>query len=472
MISVDRASYQVGDAISATASLTYRGALDSVTIGDNGSPIVFGVEQVDGTLSVEPGGRQPCNGHTLVRDRPFEAAFSKSGLWIGSDPDASFKASYFADPLLRLPVGRWRIFAEGWFDEGSCGGAGHQFQASVVVTVSAAQASASNALPTTTPPATATATAPASTSATTSDSVGAVAFWDERRGVAGAATAAADGAETGKVLSTADGGKTWTTTLAVPWPVLEVWVAGPDAAWALASCATQEPTCRQLYRSADGGATWSSMQTDLTSITFSDPTHGWGIVDSGPVKLTSVLRTTSDGGATWQDAISPCEGSRVGGLRAIAFNSATSGMAVCADTLGAGGEFHSVLATTDGGAHWTVQASTGIPGPDGSSGTPAVGEIQYGGYIGQIIVGARRNGMDLGGSDGSAGQPRSRRDLARARARRSRCEPRPERVAADVGRRLRGHVVARSTGDAARGDVGWRRHVDGTQRLAADLAVS
>lgn len=386
LISVDRASYRVGEPITATATLTYRGALDSVTIGDNGYPIVFGVEQVDGTLSVEPGGRQPCNGHTLVRDRPFEAAFSKSGLWIGSDPDASFKTSYFADPLLRLPAGTWRIFAEGWFDEGSCGGARHQFQASVVVTVSAAQASASTSAPTPAPPGTATASL-APTSSTTSDTADTIAFWDERRGVSGVATTAADGSETGKVLVTADGGQTWTTALAAPAPVREVWVAGSSSAWALAECAAaQDPTCRQLYRSTDGGASWTSMQTDLTSIAFADSTHGWGIVDSGPVKMTAVLRSTSDGGSTWADAPAPCDASPVGGLRAIAFDSATSGLAVCAETLGAGGEFHSVLATTDGGARWTVQASTGIPDPNGGSSSPAVGEIHYGGYIGRIVV--------------------------------------------------------------------------------------
>jgi len=115
-------------------------------------------------------------------------------------------------------------------------------------------------------------------------------------------------------------------------------------------------------------------------VTFGDARDGWA-VGAAPGNMATGLYRTTDGGTTWTKVASPCQGSLAGPLRAVAFRSATSGLAVCAATLGAGGEFHSVLSTTNGGATWQVRASV-APAPSQQTGTvPSVGSLQYGGYI-------------------------------------------------------------------------------------------
>ncbi len=138
----------------------------------------------------------------------------------------------------------------------------------------------------------------------------------------------------------------------------------------------------QIYQSHDGGATWTSAPTDLTWLSFPDPLHGWGVAGSVMVSSGAIdpFVRTSDGGSTWTPIPSPCDGLDFGPIRAVAFRSTTSGMVVCALTLGAGGEFHAVLATTDGGAHWKLRAST-----DGTAKSRPVGRLLYGGYIGGIV---------------------------------------------------------------------------------------
>ena len=98
--------------------------------------------------------------------------------------------------------------------------------------------------------------------------------------------------------------------------------------------------------------------------------------------MTTTLERTSDGGVSWTPTRSPCQGSPAGPLRAVAFRSASAGLAVCATTLGAGGEFHSVLATSDGGATWRVRASVAAPP------APRLGSLPYGGYIRGLAVAA------------------------------------------------------------------------------------
>jgi hypothetical protein len=146
------------------------------------------------------------------------------------------------------------------------------------------------------------------------------------------------------------------------------------------------PPCEpRLYRTIDAGNTWTEAITDLSWVSFVDPLDGWGVVGGYPTTDPGLpaLRRTTDGGRTWTTMPSPCAGSSVGPLRTVAFRSLTSGLAVCALTAGAGGELHAVLATSDGGAHWTTRASTG-----GEPGGKAIGTIPYGGYITGIVVAA------------------------------------------------------------------------------------
>ena len=207
-----------------------------------------------------------------------------------------------------------------------------------------------------------------------------LAFWDQQRGlVAGSFGVPGADAQAGRILRTTDGGRTWTTVDSPPGAVSEVWVTGTSDAWATTGCASTA-SCRHLLRSTDGGTTWSSMATTVGDVTFGYARDGWA-VGAAPGNMATGLYRTTDGGTTWTKVASPCQGSLAGPLGAVAFRSATSGLAVCAATLGAGGEFHSVLSTTNGGATWQVRASV-APAPSQQTGTvPSVGSLQYGGYI-------------------------------------------------------------------------------------------
>ena len=210
----------------------------------------------------------------------------------------------------------------------------------------------------------------------------ATSFWTADRGLAGETIDQPDGGASGRLLSTTDAGRTWAVVMATGAPVLDLAVAGTADAWALTGCHVGSACQGRLYHSVDGGATWTSAPTDLSWISFVDAGHGWGVAggSTSTEPPASALRRTADGGRTWTTVTSPCAGSAVGPLRAVAFRSATEGMAVCALTAGAGGELHAVLATRDAGAHWSVRASTG-----GATGGDRVGAIPYGGYIGGMV---------------------------------------------------------------------------------------
>jgi photosystem II stability/assembly factor-like uncharacterized protein len=227
--------------------------------------------------------------------------------------------------------------------------------------------------------------APSDTTGASFVSADAVAFWNDDDGIAGLSLTRPVGSSSGQLLATSDGGRSWRTLAFTPAGVVQVTVAGPADAWALAVC-SDIPTCeRRLYRSTDAGATWTSAPTDLSWVSFVDPLDGWGVVGSSvstdPTPTT--FRRTRDGGATWTTMPTPCAGSTVGPLRTVSGRTASAGLAVCALTAGAGGELHAVLATGDGGAHWTVRASTGD-----AVGPKPVGSLPYGGYITGIVEAA------------------------------------------------------------------------------------
>ena len=52
-----------------------------------------------------------CAQHDYTRGVPVPVPFRKSGGFSEDDPNADFYRVYFADPVLRLPSGRWRIGA-------------------------------------------------------------------------------------------------------------------------------------------------------------------------------------------------------------------------------------------------------------------------------------------------------------------------------------------------------------------------
>jgi hypothetical protein len=145
VIRTPRATVNTGDAIDVDAALTYLGPDVLVHVAGTPVLVVFGIEQLDGPL-VAPFITHPiqdaiCAQHELLADEPLEAPFRKWGGMSDDDPNAAFLREYFEDPVLRLPAGTWRIYAQSVFAESGvadtgCGGLPvRSLQASVTVTV-------------------------------------------------------------------------------------------------------------------------------------------------------------------------------------------------------------------------------------------------------------------------------------------------------------------------------------------------
>lgn len=108
---VDASRFAPNEPISADASLTEMGS-KSVTV--SGTAVVwFSLVERDGTRSVQNAGasRLVCAKYTLQPGVPVTFPFAKTGSWSPGDPNADFFSSFFADPQLRLPAGRWEIEA-------------------------------------------------------------------------------------------------------------------------------------------------------------------------------------------------------------------------------------------------------------------------------------------------------------------------------------------------------------------------
>jgi photosystem II stability/assembly factor-like uncharacterized protein len=147
--------------------------------------------------------------------------------------------------------------------------------------------------------------------------------------------------ERGSVLTTSDGGQTWTAANAP--------LAAPD----LHGIAI--PAAGKLVAVGDGAVwrrdgSWSAatvpsgFTAKLRAVAFADTSKGWAVGDGA-----AIMRTT-DGGANWTAQAAPAG---VGeDLHAVHFASATKGWAV--------GKSGRIIATTDGGTTWVAR-----PGPEG-----------------------------------------------------------------------------------------------------------
>jgi len=112
-------------------------------------------------------------------------------------------------------------------------------------------------------------------------------------------------ASDGILLESTDRGASWTRRLldVKPW-IHDMTFVDATHGWILASDSDSMPfgpgDGTLVLRTTDAGATWQKTDlghisdTGLTSLAFSDATHGWAVGDK-------VLQT-SDGGVTWQDA--------------------------------------------------------------------------------------------------------------------------------------------------------------------------
>ena len=144
----------------------------------------------------------------------------------------------------------------------------------------------------------------------------------------------------GGIIATSDGGSTWArqesgTTAGL----CAIAFADVLHGWAVGEKGT-------VVSTTDGGEHWSAQDSGtkhlLTSVTFVDPSHGWAGGNSG------LILATSDGGATWRTQHT---GRRQQQISDVVFADRESGWALVADDPPAP---QVLLATVDGGEHWTT----------------------------------------------------------------------------------------------------------------------
>lgn len=136
-LAVPVAGFKSGDPIPIDAAYQFLGPEPSLVAGSAyPSGVYFSLEQLDGPLD-QAGGVNDlmCLSTPLTQGVLVHVPFYKSGAYSASDPNAAFWDRYFADPMLRLPAGQWRITAHLDASLGlagvPCAGEAHTLAASV-----------------------------------------------------------------------------------------------------------------------------------------------------------------------------------------------------------------------------------------------------------------------------------------------------------------------------------------------------
>ena len=153
----------------------------------------------------------------------------------------------------------------------------------------------------------------------------------------------------GAIVATSDGGATWAMQgqANAGTDLLDVATTDARHAWAVGFVGGR--TAGLVLATADGGRTWRRRYGGgdvLTAVSFGDAVHGWAVGSTG-------ILATADGGVHWhlQHRVPSSYH-----LSAVTFSDARHGWAVgSADKAEALVKPGFILATSDGGAHWTSQ---------------------------------------------------------------------------------------------------------------------
>ncbi|MCC5808127.1 MAG: hypothetical protein JJU00_17495 [Opitutales bacterium] len=148
----------------------------------------------------------------------------------------------------------------------------------------------------------------------------------------------------GYIARTGDGGETWEVSL-----MASEFREALSASFLDASRGWVGTMTGQIFRTTDGGATWVRQPADGTtldgrieSVLFLDDSHGWALgAVGGLANRTGRIYRTTDGGSTWSEANIP-DGTRQ--LNRVDFASPTLGIAA--------GVSGTILRSADGGANW------------------------------------------------------------------------------------------------------------------------
>ncbi len=156
------------------------------------------------------------------------------------------------------------------------------------------------------------------------------------------------------ILRTGDGGATWQPLKPSP-PINNISSFSAPSATTVYVAANPSSGPTGLYKSVDGGVTWSNvLTTTIQQVAFVTPSDGWALA-SADGGCGSPYHTT-DGGATWQQIFNDgrC-------YKAVQFSSPSTGYIVV-------GQDWSIIRTTDGGSTWTTAGNLPTTDTNGNGG--------------------------------------------------------------------------------------------------------
>jgi hypothetical protein len=122
--------YGPDDAIDPVATLFYIGPESTVTFAHAKPTIGFRIEEVGGDRTMGGVVEDVCQATTLQRGEATTFPFVKGGT-----VEQTFDRAWFADPILHLPVGTWRILADLDANIDQCGPVGDIHKLTVQTTI-------------------------------------------------------------------------------------------------------------------------------------------------------------------------------------------------------------------------------------------------------------------------------------------------------------------------------------------------
>jgi photosystem II stability/assembly factor-like uncharacterized protein len=161
---------------------------------------------------------------------------------------------------------------------------------------------------------------------------------------------------------TADGGRSWSRGDSIPTPeqIGQLFFLDPEDGWMLTHASPVSPTGRKvIFRTVDGGLHWTRLGESLipssgcewAGISFVSTTTGWmGVSCVSYPRSGPMLFVTHDGGVTWQVQSQPVTTWNCW-PRMPSFTDNAHGTAIACDATGR----HVLLSTSDAGRTWEVR---------------------------------------------------------------------------------------------------------------------